>query len=88
LSSSAPAPLCRTEQRRIDEWIEEGVLNGEELYVADFMIAPSLAILTYRADAAEEIERRPARQLLDRLLPSRGKPPDGSLSVASLADRR
>jgi glutathione S-transferase len=74
---------------RIDEWIEEGVLNGEELYVADFMIAPSLAILTYRADGAEEIERRPARQLLDRLLPepSRGKPPDRSLSVASLADR-
>ena len=34
---------------------------GEELYVADFMIAPSLAILTYRADGAEEIERRPAR---------------------------
>src|SRR5436190_355294 len=73
---------------RIDERIEEGVLNGEELYVADFMIAPSLAILTYRADGAEEIERRPARQLLDRLLPepSRGKPPDRSLSVASLAD--
>src|SRR5207237_1127294 len=74
---------------RIDQWIEEGVLNGDELYVADFMIAPSLAILTYRADGAEEIEPRPARQLLDRLLPepSRGKPPDRSLSVASLADR-
>ena len=72
---------------RIDEWIEEGVLNGEELYVADFMLAPSLAILTYRADVAEEIERRPARQLLNRLLPepSRGKPPDRSLSAASPA---
>jgi glutathione S-transferase len=74
---------------RIDQWIEEGVLNGDELYVADFMIAPSLAVLTYRADGAEDIERRPARELLDRLLPepSRGKPPDRSLSVASLADR-
>ena len=74
---------------RIDEWIEEGVLNGEELYVADFMIAPSLAILTYRADGAEEIERRPARQLLDRLLPepSRDRAPERSLSVASPADR-
>jgi glutathione S-transferase len=67
---------------RIDAWIEEGVLNGEELYVADFMIAPSLAVLTYRADVAEQIERRPALGLLDRLLPdpSPGKPRDGSLS--------
>jgi glutathione S-transferase len=72
---------------RIDQWIEEGVLNGEELYVADFMIAPSLAILTYRADTAQEIEHRPARELLDRLLPepSRGQPPDRSLSATSPA---
>jgi glutathione S-transferase len=70
---------------RIDEWIEEGVLNGENLYAADFMIAPALAVLTYRADAAEEIECRPARQLLDRLLPepSPGKSPERSLSAAS-----
>jgi glutathione S-transferase len=63
---------------RIDEWIDEGVLNGEQLYVADFMIAPSLAVLTYRADVADEIERRPARELLDRLLPepARAKPAD------------
>lgn len=74
---------------RIDGWIEEGVLNGEELNVADFMIAPSLAVLTYRADVAEEIERRPARELLDRLLPepSRGKPPHRSRGVPSPAGR-
>ena len=74
---------------RIDGWIEEGVLNGEQLYVADFMIAPSLAILTYRADTAEEIEQRPARELLDRLLPdpARRTPPDPALSAASPAGR-
>jgi glutathione S-transferase len=74
---------------RIDEWIEQGALDGEELYAADFMIAPSLAVLTYRADAAEEIERRPARQLLDRLLPepSRGKSPERSQRAASPAAR-
>jgi glutathione S-transferase len=74
---------------RIDEWIEEGVLNGEELYAADFMIAPSLAVLTYRADGAEEIEPRPARQLLDRLLPERspGKSPERSQNAASAAAR-
>ena len=54
---------------RIDGWIEAGVLNGDELNAADFMIAPSLALLTYRPDFREEIERRPAIRLVDRLLP-------------------
>jgi glutathione S-transferase len=74
---------------RIDRWIEEGVLNGDELNVADFMIAPSLAVLSYRADLAEEIDRRPARELLDRLLPdpSPDKPPDRALSAPAAAGR-
>jgi glutathione S-transferase len=54
---------------RIDGWIEAGVLNGEDLYAADFMIAPSLALLCYRPDLNEEIQRRPALSLVDRVLP-------------------
>jgi glutathione S-transferase len=54
---------------KIDGWIEAGVLNGDELYAADFMIAPSLALLTYRRDLRPEIERRPAIRLVDRVLP-------------------
>jgi glutathione S-transferase len=54
---------------RIDEWIATGVLNGEELYAADFMIAPSLALLCYCRDLRPEIERRPAIGLVDRVLP-------------------
>jgi glutathione S-transferase len=54
---------------RIDGWIETGVLNGDELNAADFMIAPSLALLCYRRDLRAEIERRPAIDLVDRLLP-------------------
>jgi glutathione S-transferase len=54
---------------RVDAWIADGVLDGEELNAADYMIAPSLAVLTYRPDLAKEIERRPAISLLDRLLP-------------------
>jgi glutathione S-transferase len=54
---------------RVDAWIGDGVLDGEQLNAADFMIAPSLAVLTYRADLAAEIERRPAIGLIDRLLP-------------------
>jgi glutathione S-transferase len=54
---------------RIDGWIEARVLNGPELYAADYMIAPSLALLCYRHDLRPEIERRPAGRLVDRLLP-------------------
>jgi glutathione S-transferase len=54
---------------RIDGWVESGVLNGEQLYAADFMIAPSLALLCYRPDLRPEIERRPLVALVDRLLP-------------------
>jgi glutathione S-transferase len=54
---------------RVDGWIESGVLNGDELNAADFMIAPSLALLTYPRRFRPEIERRPAIRLVDRLLP-------------------
>jgi glutathione S-transferase len=54
---------------RIDAWIEGGVLNGEQLYAADFMIVTSLALLCYRPDLPGELERRPAIRLIDRALP-------------------
>ena len=54
---------------RIDAWIERGTLGGEQLNVADFTIAPSLALLSYRADLSSEIAARAAGVLLDRLLP-------------------
>lgn len=54
---------------RVDAWIEAGVLNGDELNAADYMIVTSLAMLTYRPDVATEIARRPALALVDRVLP-------------------
>jgi glutathione S-transferase len=54
---------------QIDRLVGEGVLNGEQLYAADFMIAPSLALLTYSSDLRPEIERRPLIGLVDRVLP-------------------
>jgi glutathione S-transferase len=54
---------------RIDAWIADGVLNGAELNVADFMVAPSLALILYRHDVQPMFEGRPALELVDRLLP-------------------
>jgi glutathione S-transferase len=54
---------------RIDGWIAEGVLNGDELNVADFQIAPSLRLLMSFADLAPAIESRPAGALAKRVVP-------------------
>lgn len=54
---------------RIDALIEEGVLNGPELNAADFMVAPSLAVILYRPDVKPLFEGRPSLELVDRLLP-------------------
>jgi glutathione S-transferase len=54
---------------RIDTWIADGVLGGAELNAADFMIAPSLALILYRPDVQPLFEGRPALELVDRLLP-------------------
>jgi glutathione S-transferase len=54
---------------QIDRWIEEGTLGADDLNVADFMIAPSLALILYRPDVRPVFEGRPALDLVDRLLP-------------------
>ncbi len=54
---------------RIDAWIADGVLGGGQLNVADFMVAPSLALILYRPDVSSMFEGRPALELVDRLLP-------------------
>jgi glutathione S-transferase len=54
---------------RIDRWIADGVLGGTELNAADFMVAPSLALMLYRRDLIGVFESRPALELVDRLLP-------------------
>jgi glutathione S-transferase len=54
---------------QIDAWIAAGVLNGAELNAADFMVAPSLALILYRPDVKPMFEGRPSLELVDRLLP-------------------
>jgi glutathione S-transferase len=54
---------------RIDGWIEAGVLNTEQLNVADYVIAPSIALLTYRPELRAQIAARPVGALVDRVVP-------------------
>jgi glutathione S-transferase len=54
---------------RVDAWIAEGVLNGEQLNCADFQIATSLALVDYRYDVRPELQGRPAAALMERVLP-------------------
>jgi glutathione S-transferase len=54
---------------RIDAWIADGVLGGAQPNAADFMVAPSLALILYRSDVLPLFEGRPALELVDRLLP-------------------
>jgi glutathione S-transferase len=58
---------------RIDAWIADGVLGAEQLNVADFMVAPSLALILYRPDVLPVFEGRPALELVNRLLPDPGR---------------
>jgi glutathione S-transferase len=58
---------------RIDAWVEEGVLGAAQPNAADFMVAPSLALILYRSDVMPLFEGRPALELVDRILPEPGR---------------
>jgi glutathione S-transferase len=54
---------------RVDAWIAEGVLGGEEPNAADFQIATSLRLLMCMDDVRPAIENRPAGELAMRVAP-------------------
>lgn len=56
--------------QRIDDWIEAGVLGGEQPNAADFQIAPSLGLAMTLDDLRPAIESRPAGKLAKRLVPN------------------
>ena len=55
---------------RIDAWIEDGTLNGDQLGAADFQIAPSIALAMTLDDLRPAIENRPAGALAKRVVPN------------------
>jgi glutathione S-transferase len=55
---------------KVDAWIEDGTLNGEQLNAADFQIAPSIALAMTLDDLRPAIEHRPAGALANRVVPN------------------
>ena len=56
--------------QRVDDWIAEGVLGGEDPNVADFQIATSLRLAMTLDDLRPAIEARPAGEMTLRVVPS------------------
>jgi glutathione S-transferase len=54
---------------RIDGWIADGTIGGEQPNIADFQIAPSLRLAMTLDDLRPAIESRPAGELALRLVP-------------------
>src|SRR5262245_39867223 len=54
---------------RVDGWITDGVIGGDEPNAADFQIAPTVRVLLSFEDLAPLLEGRPAAELATRLLP-------------------
>jgi glutathione S-transferase len=55
--------------QRIDDWISEGVLGGDQPNVADLQIATSLRLLMTLQDVRPAIASRPAGELAMRIVP-------------------
>jgi glutathione S-transferase len=56
--------------QRIDDWIAEGVLGGEQPNAADLQIATSVRLLMTLQDLREAIAARPAGELAMRVVPN------------------
>jgi len=57
---------------RVDGWIADGVLNGDELHSPDLAIASSLALVEYIVALQPELRRRPLMELIERVFSDRG----------------
>lgn len=55
--------------QRVDDWIEAGVLGGEQRNAADFQIATSIALAMTLRDLRPAIASRPAGELAQRIVP-------------------
>jgi len=73
---------------RVDGWIADGVIGGEEPNVGDLQLAPSLALLASVEDLAPVFADRPCLALARRWFPDypEGRVPAGTLPAAWLSE--
>jgi glutathione S-transferase len=55
--------------QRIDAWVADGVLNGDQLNAADYQIAPSIRLAMTLDDLRPAIDGRPAGEMALRVVP-------------------
>ncbi len=78
------AALAR-QLERIDGWLGEGLLGGEEPNAADLQIGSTIRILMSIGDVRPLIEERPAARLVRYFPPMVGEVPAGVLPAEWLA---
>jgi glutathione S-transferase len=66
----------------VDARIADGAIDGEELSVADFVIAPSVALLAYHRELADDIAARPAGRMLEHVFAVRPPQPAAAQPTA------
>jgi glutathione S-transferase len=69
---------------RVDAWIADGLLGGEEPNAADLQIGSTIRLLSAIADVRPLIEGRPAAALMRYFPPMVGEVPAGTLPAAWL----
>jgi glutathione S-transferase len=73
---------------RVDSWVEEGVLGGEQLNAADLQIGSSLRLLLSFGDTRPLVEGRPCAVLAERgFKPFKGSVPSGVLPAVWIPAR-
>jgi glutathione S-transferase len=70
---------------RVDDWIAEGVLGGEQPNAADLQIGSTIRLLMTLRDVRPSIESHPAAQLTRYFRPIAGEVPAGVLPADWLA---
>ena len=72
--------------QRVERWIEQGTLGGEQPNAADLQIGAGLRLLLTLDDIASKLDGRPAAELARRWFPNYpGHTPAGTLPAAWLA---
>ena len=81
-ATRTPGPTwrgCPPSSQRVDGWIDDGLLGGQQPNAADLQIGSTIRLLASIGDVRPLIEGRPAAALSRYFPPLRGEVPPGAL---------